>query len=396
MFLLIAFLGGMVSLLSPCTLPVIPLLFAGFRGKRQHIISLLLGMVVMFTVVAMLVTVASDWIVKATAYGRGIALVFFAFAALALIFPSFAQRLAQPAVNLGNRLNFHSNKTTGLASAFLAGLAVGLLWSPCAGPILGAIFSLGIAGHSAVATGSLLIAYGAGCAVMLALLGLGGQRLLAPLKARSALMDTLRRGAGVVMLSAVVLSATGMNSLLQGANGVADTLENQLLRLAPQATPPAKLQPVVQPVTSHSLPSLEGGTGWINADPVTSEQLKGKVVLIDFWTWDCINCQHTLPLVRAWANKYQSQGLTVIGVHTPEYPWEKPRQSVEKAVKKWQLPYSVVTDNNYRIWNAFGNRYWPAHYFFDAKGQLRYVSFGEGNEEKQEQVIQQLLKEAHA
>ncbi|MHA0863050.1 cytochrome c biogenesis protein/redoxin [Enterobacter wuhouensis] len=396
MFLIIAFLGGMVSLLSPCTLPVIPLLFAGFQGQRRHILALLVGMIVMFTLVAMVVTAASEWIASATIIGRWVALTILAIAALALIFPPFAQRIAGPAVSAGNILNTQSGQTRGMGSAFLAGLAVGLLWSPCAGPILGAIFSINIAGHSAIATGALLAAYGSGCALMLGLLIMGGKALMAPLRAKSALMARLRQGAGVMMLAAVVFNATGMTSAVKGANGVADRLENTLLSLTEPAAPSVKLQPVEMPVTRSQLPSLSGGTGWINGDPVTSESLRGKVVLIDFWTWDCINCQHTLPHVREWANKYQPQGLVVIGVHTPEYPWEKPISSVKNAVNKWQLPYRVVTDNNYQIWNAFGNQYWPAHYFFDAKGQLRYTSFGEGNVDQQEKVIQQLLKEARS
>lgn len=396
MFLIIAFLGGMISLLSPCTLPVIPLLFAGFQGQRRHILALLVGMIVMFTLVAMVVTVASEWIASATIIGRWVALTILAIAALALIFPPFAQRIAGPAVSAGNILNTRSGQTRGMGSAFLAGLAVGLLWSPCAGPILGAIFSINIAGHSAIATGALLAAYGSGCALMLGLLIMGGKALMAPLRAKSALMARLRQGAGVMMLAAVVFNATGMTSAVKGANGVADRLENTLLSLTEPAAPSVKLQPVEMPVTRSQLPSLSGGTGWINGDPVTSESLRGKVVLIDFWTWDCINCQHTLPHVREWANKYQPQGLVVIGVHTPEYPWEKPISSVKNAVNKWQLPYRVVTDNNYQIWNAFGNQYWPAHYFFDAKGQLRYTSFGEGNDDQQEKVIQQLLKEARS
>ncbi|MDU2378545.1 MAG: cytochrome c biogenesis protein/redoxin [Enterobacter cloacae] len=396
MFLIIAFLGGMISLLSPCTLPVIPLLFAGFQGQRRHILALLAGMIVMFTLVALVATAASNWIAQATIAGRWVALVVLAIAALALIFPTFAQRIAGPAVSAGNLLNTRSGQTRGILSAFLAGLAVGLLWSPCAGPILGAIFSLNIAGHSAIATGALLAAYGSGCALMLGLLVIGGRALMAPLRARSALMERLRKGAGVVMLATVAFNATGMTSVLKGANGVADCLENSLLTLAKPATAPVKLQPVVMTEPSSQLPSLSGGTGWVNGDPVTSDSLRGKVVLIDFWTWDCINCQHTLPHVRDWAKKYQAQGLVVIGVHTPEYPWEKPLASVQKAVTKWQLPYRVVTDNNYKIWNAFGNQYWPAHYYFDAKGQLRYTSFGEGNYEQQEKVIQQLLKEARS
>ncbi|MCU6411171.1 cytochrome c biogenesis protein/redoxin [Enterobacter cloacae] len=396
MFLIIAFLGGMISLLSPCTLPVIPLLFAGFQGQRRHILALLAGMIVMFTLVALVATAASNWIAQATIAGRWVALVVLAIAALALIFPTFAQRIAGPAVSAGNLLNTRSGQTRGTLSAFLAGLAVGLLWSPCAGPILGAIFSLNIAGHSAIATGALLAAYGSGCALMLGLLVIGGRALIAPLRARSALMERLRKGAGVVMLATVAFNATGMTSVLKGANGVADRLENSLLTLAKPATAPVKLQPVAMTEPSSQLPSLSGGTGWVNGDPVTSDSLRGKVVLIDFWTWDCINCQHTLPHVRDWAQKYQAQGLVVIGVHTPEYPWEKPLASVQKAVTKWQLPYRVVTDNNYKIWNAFGNQYWPAHYYFDAKGQLRYTSFGEGNYDQQEKVIQQLLKEARS
>ena len=241
MFLIIAFLGGMISLLSPCTLPVIPLLFAGFQGQRRHILALLAGMIVMFTVVAMVVTVASEWITDATIIGRWLALIILATAALALIFPSFAQRIAGPAVSAGNILNTRSGQTRGMFSAFLAGLAVGLLWSPCAGPILGAIFSINIADHSAITTGALLAAYGSGCALMLGLLMAGGRKLMAPLRAKSALMERLRKGAGVVMLAAVAFNATGMNSVLKGANGVADRLETTLLTLAKPATAPVKL-----------------------------------------------------------------------------------------------------------------------------------------------------------
>lgn len=261
MFLVIAFLGGMISLLSPCTLPVIPLLFAGFQGQRRHILALLAGMIVMFTLVAMVVTVASAWIAEATLVGRWVALVILGVAALALISPSFAQRIAGPAVSAGNMLNTRSGRTRGMASAFLAGLAVGLLWSPCAGPILGAIFSINIAGHSAIATGALLAAYGSGCALMLGLLVSGGRRLMAPLRAKSALMAKLRQGAGVVMLAAVVLNATGMTSLLRGANGIAERLETRLLTLVKPTNVPVKLQPVVMTKPSSQLPSLSGGTG---------------------------------------------------------------------------------------------------------------------------------------
>ena len=392
MSLFIAFLGGTLSLLSPCTLPVIPLLFAGLRGKRLHLAALLAGMVVMFVTVSSLVTVASGWVVQLTIIGRWVALVLLAGAALGLIFPQLAERLARPAVQLGNRLNDRSLRSGGSLSAFLAGLAVGLLWSPCAGPVLGAILGLNLAAGQAASTALLLTAYGAGCAVTLALLGLSGQKVLRYLRGRQLQMGRLRQLAGAAMLASVALTATGTANLLQGANGIATKLENRLLTLSAVQQP--KLIPVAETQPSSALPTLAGNTGWLNGAPLTPEALKGKVVLIDFWTFDCINCQHTLPHVRDWANKYRQQGLVVIGVHTPEYPWEKNPQSVKNAINKWQLPYPVVTDNNYRIWNAFGNQYWPAHYFFDTKGQLRYTAFGEGDYAGQEQIIQQLLKEA--
>lgn len=393
---LIAFLGGMLSLLSPCTLPVIPLLFAAFRGQKRQIIALLAGMVAMFTAVALLVGAAGEWIVQATLVGRWIALAMLALAALTLIFPVLAERLMRPAVQLGNAINNQSNRARGMLSAFLAGLAVGLLWSPCAGPILGAILGIGLSGSSAVTTGLLLAAYGSGCALMLALLWFCGHRLLARLREKMALMAQLRRVAGVAMLATVAFIASGTTAMLQNANGFGAKLEQHLLALSPTAASAPKLQPIADTAPTSAMPPFSGGTAWINSPPLTPEALKGKVVLIDFWTFDCINCQHALPHVREWANKYKDQGLVVIGVHTPEYPWEKDLDSVKKAVGKWQLPYPVVTDNNYQIWNAFGNQYWPAHYYFDARGQLRNVSFGEGNYEQQEQIIQKLLKEARA
>jgi thiol-disulfide isomerase/thioredoxin len=141
-------------------------------------------------------------------------------------------------------------------------------------------------------------------------------------------------------------------------------------------------------------PSLDGAVEWLNSPPLTKEQLRGKVVLVDFWTFSCINCIHTVPYVRAWAEKYKDQGLVVIGVHAPEFAYEKKIDNVKKAVKDFGLDYPVAIDNNYKIWRAFDNSYWPAHYFIDAKGQIRYHHFGEGAYDESEKVIQDLLAEA--
>ncbi|MEL0553319.1 MULTISPECIES: cytochrome c biogenesis protein/redoxin [Raoultella] len=395
MSVLIAFFGGMLTLLSPCTLPVIPLIFASLRGKRWYLLLTLGGMVLMFTGVSLLVTVTSSWVVTLTVVGRWLALLFLALVGLSLLSTGLAQRLSAPLVALGNRINDRSYRQTGGASALLAGLAIGLLWAPCAGPVLGAILSVGFLSGSSVTTGVLLAAYGCGCALMLALLGWFGSRLVARLQHGLAFSQRLRQVAGVAILASVTLIASGADRYLQGASGLTQALEQRLSAGLPTVQPAAVLQPVAPPPSS-ALPSLAGGSGWINSPPLRPEDLKGKVVLIDFWTRDCINCQHTLPHVGEWANKYRAEGLVVVGVHTPEYPWERSLPALRQAVAQWHITYPVVADNGYAIWNAFGNQYWPAHYLFDAHGQLRYTAFGEGDYARQEQVIQQLLQEARS
>ena len=149
-------------------------------------------------------------------------------------------------------------------------------------------------------------------------------------------------------------------------------------------------------VGSYPLYGLSGATGWINSPPLTAKQLKGKVVLVDFWTYSCINCLRAVPYVRAWAEKYKDSGLVVIGVHTPEFDFEKQLPNVQKAVQKFAIPYPVALDSNFAIWNAFHNEYWPAHYFIDATGKVRYEHVGEGEYDQSERWIQQLLTEAHA
>ncbi|WP_313590819.1 cytochrome c biogenesis protein/redoxin [Pantoea septica] len=394
MSLFIAFLAGMLTLLSPCTLPVIPFVFASVRGRKGHLLALLGGMVIMFTSVALLAAVASQWVTRVTAAGRWIALLFLTLTALTLLSSRIAQFITRPFVAMGNQLNSASSRNSGLLAALLAGVATGLLWSPCAGPVLGAILSLAVVAKNPVSIGLLLAAYGSGAAFMLGLIWLAGRSLITRLRLGLAFTTRLRQGAGVLMLASVALIGSGSLSLLQSAPAFAQNLEQQMSQWMAKPKSAVRLEPVAMPQTSSALPSLDGGTAWLNGTPLTPEKLKGKVVLVDFWTYDCINCQHTLPHVRDWANQYQSQGLVVVGVHTPEYPWERDEKAVSRAIKQWQLPYPVVADNDYVIGNRFGNQYWPAHYLFDAHGQLRYTAFGEGNYAEQERVIKQLLKEA--
>ncbi len=161
------------------------------------------------------------------------------------------------------------------------------------------------------------------------------------------------------------------------------------------STPPAKSQEPPSVIGSSPLYGLTKTTGWINSKPLTAKDLKGKVVLVDFWAYSCINCIRAVPYVRAWAEKYKDSGLVVIGVHTPEFDFEKQLPNVQKGVQKFGITYPVALDSNYGIWNAFHNQYWPAHYFIDAKGKVRYEHFGEGEYDQSERWIQELLKEAN-
>jgi len=168
-----------------------------------------------------------------------------------------------------------------------------------------------------------------------------------------------------------------------------------ILCTAPVNTPALEAQEPPSNIGSYPLSGLSGATGWINSRPLTAKQLKGKVVLVDFWAYSCINCIRTVPYIRAWADKYKDSGLVVIGVHTPEFEFEGQLPNVQKAVQKFGITYPVALDSDRAIWNAFHNQYWPAHYFIDAAGKVRYEHFGEGEYEQSERWIQELLKEAN-
>jgi thiol-disulfide isomerase/thioredoxin len=249
-------------------------------------------------------------------------------------------------------------------------------------------------------TSLLLVAYGLGSALSLGTLIFAGRGLVNRLKPSIPVTGWLRRGAGAGVLVAAAVIATGTdNRLLAGTSseGVT-TVEQQVLETVPKVVDylVSKVKADPMDAAKGAMPSLSGAVEWLNSPALSNDSLRGKVVLVDFWTYDCINCQHTLPYVKDWAKKYEKDGLVVIGVHTPEYGYERILDNVRDQVKKLGITYPVAIDNNYAIWRAFDNQYWPAHYLIDAKGQVRYSHFGEGRYETQEQMIRQLLEEAKA
>ncbi len=415
LLIILSYLGGVLTILSPCILPVLPFVFArSGEPFRRSGLPLLCGMALTFAAVATLAAIGGGWVVQANQYGRWLAILLMAFFGVTLLFPHLADRLTRPLVSMGDRLSNSARAaegTSSVKSSFLLGVATGLLWAPCAGPILGLVLT-GAALHGAsVGTTLLLLAYAAGAATSLALALLIGGKLFGAMKRSLGAGEWLRRGLGAAMLAGVAAIALGLDTgLLTKVSTVATSgIEQKLLdTLSPAPQPVVSAAPEAEgglmkaslkaddmdlPVEG-SLPDLSGAVQWLNSPALSAEQLKGKVVLVDFWTYSCINCLRSLPYVNAWAKKYQDQGLVVIGVHAPEFAFERDVNNVTKAVHDLGINYPVALDNDYAIWRGFNNQYWPAHYFVDAKGQIRYHHFGEGDYAHSEQVIQQLLSEA--
>ncbi|MBB5326488.1 cytochrome c biogenesis protein DipZ [Tunturiibacter gelidoferens] len=404
----LAFLGGVLTILSPCILPILPFTFArADQPFRKSGLPLLLSMAVTFAAVASLAVVGGSWLVRANQYGRIAALIVFAILGLSLLWPAFAERLSRPFVQLGNRLtnSASSDSRGGVLQSLLLGVATGLLWAPCAGPILGLILAGAALQGASAHTTLLLFTYAVGSISSLAVALLAGGRVFEAMKRSLGAEEWIRRILGVAVLAGVFLVAFGLDRGLLTRLSLSSTsgVEQSLLdRFHPRSTDkPADQMTMTSNSTGGStqvsvLAGLSGATDWINSPPLTADQLKGKVVLIDFWTYSCINCLRTLPYVRAWADKYKDSGLVVIGVHTPEFPFEKDLSNVQKAVHDFGITYPVAMDNNNKIWNAFSNQYWPAHYFIDANGKVRFHHFGEGNYDESERWIQDLLKERNA
>ncbi|WP_175770495.1 cytochrome c biogenesis protein DipZ [Burkholderia anthina] len=455
LLIVLAYLGGVLTILSPCILPVLPFVFA--RADQPFVrtgLPLLVGMALTFAVVATLAAVGGGWVAQANQAGRWLAIALLAVFGLTLLLPRLAEHLTRPLVAAGNRLTGFAQRdgrAAGPVSSLLLGVATGLLWAPCAGPILGLVLTGAALRGASVGTTVLLVAYAAGAATSLGIALVIGGKVFAAMKRSLGAGEWIRRGIGAALLAGVAAIALGLDTgaLAQLSTVTTGGLETKLVdRLgghphgapvamaatgnadntggsggsggaasgammaatsgdAPAAggtmtgsammraadTTPAMHAPAALPVEG-TLPSLDGAVQWLNSPPLTAAGLRGKVVLVDFWTYSCINCLRTLPYTTAWARKYAPYGLVVIGVHAPEFAFERDIGNVKKAVHDLGIDYPVAIDNRYAIWRAFGNEYWPAHYFIDAQGRIRHHHFGEGEYAQSERVIQSLLAEA--
>ncbi len=410
----VAYLAGVLTIVSPCILPVLPFVFArAGQPFSTSILPMLLAKIVIFAGIASLAALGGNWAVQANAYGRYAAIAMLAVFGVTLLSTRAAAFVTGPFVELGNRLSRKAatGEKGSIGGSILLGVATGLLWAPCAGPVLGLVLTGAALNGANAQTTLLLVAYAAGAATSLALAVLAGARVLASMKRFLGLGDRIRQGLGVAVLAGVGAIALGLDTGLLAQLSYASTsgVEQSILDHLRSGASPVDVASTRTTFAAKDtrqaayrsdlpvegqFPSLDGAVQWLNSKPLTPAELRGKVVLVDFWTYSCINCIRTIPYVRAWAEKYRDQGLVVIGVHAPEFAFEKQIGNVEKAVRDFKITYPVAIDNNFAIWRAFSNSYWPAHYFIDAEGQIRYTHFGEGDYEGSERVIQDLLAEA--
>jgi len=397
---LLAYLAGLITIATPCILPVLPFVLAQ-SGKPflRHGLPMLLGLASAFTVVASLASVAGGWAVKADYYGRLVALGFMIVFGVTMLSPTLAARVMYPLASLGEWVAGwagHRDAGSGMGTSVLLGVATGLAWAPCAGPVLGLILTSAALRGPSVQTSALLLVYGLGAASALAAVQLFGRTLLDMVRGTQ-WIEWARRAVGVAAVAGSAFVALGLDGVLLSRFSLAyaGTVEQNLVTSLGKnqaAEVRARAKEAARPL-SGPLRTLLDQPKWLNTAPLGPEDLRGKVVVVNFWTYSCINCLRTLPYVRAWADKYKDQGVVVIGVHAPEFAFERNEANVRQALGNLGVRYPVIADNDFRIWQAFDNQAWPALYFIDANGRIRHRALGEGDYAQSERVLQQLVFE---
>jgi cytochrome c biogenesis protein CcdA/thiol-disulfide isomerase/thioredoxin len=418
LLILFAFLAGIGTALSPCVLPVLPIaLSAGATGGKRRPLGIVTGLALSFTFVTVAFVYVIHWLGLPDDLLRKVAIVGLICFGVALAVPPIGDRLEawlsrivpQGASRRGG---------DGFGSGLVVGFGLGAVYTPCAGPILAGVITLSASQAFTAGRLATALAYGVGSAVALYFLMLGGRRLTRRLSKRS---GRFQQSLGAVMVAVAVLMALNLDVRFQ--NAIASDLPSFLVnptgdleksgsvkkQLADVRGGHAGSKPGAAETPSHAntsslpklgaAPEIQGTQQWFNTPgdrPLSLASLRrqNRVVLVDFWTYTCINCIRTLPQLKAWDAKYRSSGLTIIGVHTPEFPFEKDAGNVRSAIAQNGIRYPVAQDNDYATWNAYANQYWPAHYLIDANGQVRYVHFGEGKYQETERAIRALLQEA--
>lgn len=413
-----AFVAGAATALSPCVLPVLPVaLSAGLTGGRRRPLGVVAGLTSSFAFAIVALVYVIDVLGLPDDLLRNVAIAVLAGFGVALLVPALTARVEgwiSRAVPAPRRR--HAGE--GFGSGLLVGLSLGFVYAPCAGPILAGVITVSASQPFTAGRLGVAVAYAVGSGVVLYALLIGGRRVTGRI-ARHAGRLQMAMGATMVAVALLMLAdydtrfqtaiADDLPSFLVNPSGALERGEGVAERLADVRGDDDRPSPLASPQAGRetgrgsSLPVLgiapdfTGTQRWFNTPgdrPLSLRELRGRVVLVHFWTYTCINCIRTLPHLRAWDERYRDRGLTIVGVHTPEFPFERDAGNVADAIDQSGLRYAVAQDNDYATWDAYANRYWPAKYLIDARGRVRYTHFGEGAYDETERAIRELLSEA--
>jgi len=388
----IAFLAGIVTAISPCVYPVLPIIFAGgASGGRRRPYAIIAGLVVTFVLSLLFVGWLLERVGLSQDFLRKVSIGFLLLFAATLVIPPLARAIERPL------LRFSRRPSGDLGGGFLLGASLGLLFVPCGGPVLGFITTqtASLAGGRRV---GLAVAYALGAALPMLLLALGGQRAAGRIRSLSLQSPAARAVLGGVMAVSALLIAFNVDKKLQTKIGDYTPWLQKAERSCYTRKQLGQRCLASKPASSAlkdygPAPDFTGISTWINSKPVTVSELRGKIVLVDFWTYSCINCLRTLPHLKAWDAAYRKAGLRIVGVHTPEFAFEHVPSNVRKATRELGVRYAVAIDNDYKTWDAYQNGAWPTEYLLDRRGHIREIKEGEGNYDDTERTIRKLLGE---
>ncbi len=409
--LIFAFISGVITIFAPCIWPLLPLILSTtVTGGHRKPFGVVLGIILSFGAL----TLGLSYLLKVFPFDpnalRYFSVFVIAFLGLTLLIPKLS-RLVEGYVSRFSGVfatRFVGKNTNGFLGGFLTGLTLGIVWTPCAGPILATIATLAVTNSLNIGIVLVTVAYLFGISIPLFLFALFGRHIFTKSRALSKYTGTIQRVFGVIMILTAILIFTGLDKKLQ-ANllNYFPAFDQSLAKFESNSAIKDQLNSLrgnnsssnVQTGDSllpenYPAPEFRGISNWLNSPPLKMSELRGKVVLVDFWTYTCINCIRTLPYIVEWDKKYRDKGLVIVGVHTPEFEFEKNTKNVENALKQYDIEYPVAQDNDFDTWNAFNNQYWPAKYLIDSTGNVRYTHFGEGEYDVTEKAIQKLLEEA--
>jgi cytochrome c biogenesis protein CcdA/thiol-disulfide isomerase/thioredoxin len=394
----LAFVAGLITAVSPCVLPVLPIVLGGGIGEsRRRPYAIIAGLATCFLVSIVFAAWALDALGLPQDLLRNISIGLLFLLAATLVFPQVGVLVERPLARLAR------GPSGDFGGGFLLGCALGFVFVPCGGPAIGFVTSSAAARDFGFKTIGVAVAYTIGVSLVLLTIALGGRRASGRLRTG---VERLRAAFGIVLAAAALalvfdLDVKAQRWLPNWTQFLQDHTEASASgRDAYKRTKNVTEREPVQDARAASglpdfgpAPSFTAVAAWLNSPPLTSKRLEGKVVLVDFWTYSCINCLRTLPHVEAWDRMYRKDGLVVVGVHTPEFAFESVPSNVRAAVKRLGVRYPVALDNRYGTWNAYGNQYWPAKYLIDRRGHVRYAHFGEGSYDVTERNIRVLLGE---